>query len=79
MRVIYDLVDSHMGETDPQFVGEIKDSVCQCPWFVAQHSDNQLVTAQVASDTSRQPEFRDQRLRVGAQGGQQVPTLFSRG
>ncbi len=37
------------------------------------------VTAQVASDTSRQPEFRDQRLRVGAQGGQQVPTLFSRG
>ena len=38
-----------------------------------------LVTAQVASDTSRQPEFRDQRLRVGAQGCQQVPTLFSRG
>ncbi len=37
-----------------------------------------LVTAQVASDTSRQPEFRDQRLRVGAQGGQQVPALFSR-
>ncbi len=65
------LLESALPERERRFARIVSES--------ASHLLNLIVTAQVASDTSRQPEFRDQRLRVGAQGGQQVPTLFLRG
>src|SRR5208283_2265596 len=39
---------------------------------------NVPVTAQVTGAVSRQPQFLDERLRIPAQRGQQIPTLLPR-
>jgi hypothetical protein len=46
--------------------------------IMQQAPPRKTVTAQVTGAVSRQPQFLDERLRILAQRGQQIPTLLPR-
>src|SRR5271166_4394699 len=52
----------------------VRRGMIQLAWRFLQFQ----VTAQVTGAVSRQPQFLDERLRIPAQRGQQIPTLLPR-